>query len=59
MKYPVTVEQIEKEFEESCGKKIPDNQQMFWRDFSDLINSAYDAGVIVGAKKAQEAVSKK
>lgn len=56
MNYPVTIEQIKAAYEEACGDKMPDFQESAWQEFADVINGAYDAGVVAGVKKAQKAI---
>lgn len=48
MKYPVTIEQIAKSFEEANGCKISDSKLKLLEDFTDLLNSAYQSGIAVG-----------
>ena len=57
MKYPVTIEALGKAFSDTCGTEMPEDQKPFWEGFAGLLNDAYDAGVLAGAKRvAREAV---
>lgn len=56
MVYPVTIEQIKAAYEEVCGDAMPGFQESAWKDFADIINEAYDAGIVAGVKKAQKAI---
>ena len=56
MVYPVTIEQIKAAYKEVCGDAMPGFQESAWKDFADIINGAFNAGIIAGVKKAQKAV---
>lgn len=54
MKYPVTVEQIEKEYEEVNGCKVPASKRQILIEFTNLLNGAYIAGFAAGIRRSKD-----
>jgi hypothetical protein len=48
MKYPLTLDQISKAFEEATGCKISSSEVQLLEEFADIVNSAYQSGIVVG-----------